>query len=211
MMILGISASARKEGITSQTIKAILENSEQPYRLISLAGKRINGCIGCTKCAGDNRCKIQDDWNEIGEAMLSADAIVFGAPNYFNTINAFGHSCLERTFCFRHLGSYCLEGKPMIAVSTQYEDNGENPVHSFIEKFGMINKMNVLCKVSAKGYSQCFTCGYGHNCIAGNVVKKYGVIEKIEKQHLPPCFEEQADTLQQVRKAADILKSKFAV
>ncbi|MHB1126085.1 MAG: hypothetical protein ACYC2T_03875, partial [Bacillota bacterium] len=63
-MILGISASGRKEGITSKTVKAILEATNVEYEYVSLAGKKINGCIGCTKCAADNRCKVKDDWLE---------------------------------------------------------------------------------------------------------------------------------------------------
>lgn len=47
-MILGISASGKKDGITSKTVKAILESSNSEYEYISLSGKRINGCIGCT-------------------------------------------------------------------------------------------------------------------------------------------------------------------
>jgi len=101
-LILGISASARKDGITSAAVKAVLQASGMEYEYVSLTGKRINGCIGCTGCASDNFCKVKDDWNEIGEEMLKAEAIVFGAPNYYGTINALGHACLERTFCFRH-------------------------------------------------------------------------------------------------------------
>ncbi len=205
-MILGISASARYNGITSESVRAILDKSEQPYEFISLAQKQISGCIACTQCAGDNRCKLQDDWAEIGDAMLRADAIVFGAPNYFNTISAIGHACLERTFCFRHMGAFCLKGKGVIIVSTQYEGNDSNPVHDFVDKFITINKMQVLYKVSAHGYSQCYTCGYGQNCSIGNVVKKHGMLTKIEEHHLPLCFAQQTDTILQVEQAAKILK-----
>ncbi|HZK85611.1 MAG TPA: hypothetical protein VFC58_13280 [Desulfosporosinus sp.] len=45
------------------------------YEYSSLAGKRINGCTGCTLCAGDKKCKQQDNWNEIGRKMMQADAV----------------------------------------------------------------------------------------------------------------------------------------
>ncbi|WP_242835897.1 hypothetical protein [Clostridium sp. DL-VIII] len=57
-MILGIS-SGRKNGVTSEAIKAILEATGLEYEYISLAGKRISGCIGCTLCASDNKCLRQ--------------------------------------------------------------------------------------------------------------------------------------------------------
>jgi predicted 3-demethylubiquinone-9 3-methyltransferase (glyoxalase superfamily) len=133
-MILGISASARKDRIISQTVKAILDSTGLEYEFISLAGKSINGCIGCTRCAGDNICKVNDDWNEIAEKMLKADAIVFGAPNYFATINALGHAFLERTFCFRHREAFSLKDKIAVSVST-YRDTRENdPVEAISSK-----------------------------------------------------------------------------
>lgn len=68
-MILGISGSSRANGTTSDVIKYILEQSGQEYEYVSLAGKKINGCIGCTRCAADSFCKVEDDWQEIGRKM----------------------------------------------------------------------------------------------------------------------------------------------
>ncbi|OBR94231.1 MULTISPECIES: flavodoxin family protein [Clostridium] len=206
-MILGISASGRKDGITSKTVKAILESSNSEYEYISLSGKRINGCIGCTLCAADNKCKVKDDWNEIAEKMLMADAIVFGAPNYGGTINALGHACLERTFCFRHRAAFSLSGKLGVAVSASYSEQGASLVNMIIKKSMMVNKMSVVGAVSAHGYSQCYTCGFGHKCNAGNVVKKYGILDKIEKKHLPPSFEEQEDTILKANSMGKLLES----
>jgi multimeric flavodoxin WrbA len=158
-MILGISASGRKDGVTSEAVKSILEATGSEYEYISLAGKRINGCIGCTLCASDNKCKIQDDWNEIGEKMLKADAIVFGAPNYFGRMNALGHACWERTFCFRHREAFNLAGKLGVIVGVDYQNS--NSIQAEIEKFMLSNKMAVVESLAAYGYSQCYTCGYG--------------------------------------------------
>lgn len=206
-MILGISASGRKKGVTSQAVKAILEASKSETEYISLAGKRINGCIGCTGCASDNRCRVKDDWNEIGERMQQADAIVFGAPNYYGTINALGHACLERTFCFRHQESFNLAGKLGVSVSTGYGREKEDPVQAIIKKFMVANMMTVVGTVSAQGYSQCYSCGFGHNCGVGNVVMDHGFIEKIEEKHHPACFKEQESTLFQTHRIGKLLGS----
>ena len=179
--------------------------SNLEYDYISLAGKKINGCIGCLQCASDNVCKLQDDWNEIGEKMLKADAIVFGAPIYSGTINALGHACLERTFCFRHREVFKLAGKLAVSVSTDYAQSVENPVHSIIESVMSKNLVPIVGKVSAKGFSQCYTCGYGENCAVGNVVKDHGFIEKIEHCHYPPSYEQQANTKFEARKVGKIL------
>ena len=97
-MILGINASGRNVvrdeqgrllcGATEELVKYLLEKTGEPTEYVSLSGKRISGCMGCVRCAGDNICVIEDDWAEIRDRMFKADAVVFGAPNYYGTINA---------------------------------------------------------------------------------------------------------------------------
>ena len=111
-MILGISASGRQEtrdesgrllkGVNDHMVKYVLEKTGEPFEYVSLAGKRISGCQACLACAKDNVCVVDDDWAAIRDKMFEADAVVFGAPNYYGTINAHGHAFLERTFSLRH-------------------------------------------------------------------------------------------------------------
>ncbi|MBN2336559.1 flavodoxin family protein, partial [Candidatus Bathyarchaeota archaeon] len=111
-MILGISASGRRAtrddngkllcGATEELVKQILEKSGEPHDYISLSDKNIQPCRGCVRCAGDNVCVIKDDWAEIRDRMMEADAVVFGAPDYYGYINGLGHAFLERTFSLRH-------------------------------------------------------------------------------------------------------------
>jgi multimeric flavodoxin WrbA len=204
-MILGISASGRKDGVTGEAVKTVLEATGLEYEYITLAGKRIGGCIGCTRCASDNTCKLKDDWNAIGEKMLEAGAIVFGAPNYFGRMNALGHACWERTFSFRHREIFNLAGKLGVIVSTDYE--GSNFVKPEIEDFMVRNKMAIVDSLQVNGYSQCYTCGYGQNCGVGNVVRKYGFIEEIKAEQFPPHFKEQPQPLFQAGRIGKILGS----
>jgi multimeric flavodoxin WrbA len=175
-MLLGISAGGRSDRVTEAAVKEILESTGREYRFISLAGLRIGGCIGCLRCAGDNRCKVKDDRIEIGKAMLDAEAIVFGAPNYYGTINALGHACLERTYCFRHRERLLLAGKLGVSVDVD-RNKEERPMNKFIEKMMVQNKMAVIGSVSADTYSQCYTCGFGETCAVGNVVAQHGYLE----------------------------------
>lgn len=204
-MILGISASGRKNKTTSDAVKAVLEAAGVEYEFVSLAGKKINGCVGCVQCASDNVCKVKDDWIEIGDKMLKADAIVFGAPNYYGVINALGHACLERTYSFRHRESFSLAGKLGIIVSTSYER--DNSVQSYIKNMMLKNKMAIIDSVFVGGYSQCYTCGFGADCAVGKVVREHGFLEKIEEEHLPLCFERQKDAKYQAYKAGKTLGS----
>lgn len=122
-----------------------------------------------------------------------------------------GHACLERTFSFRHRGVFSLENKIGVSVSTSRNNSENDPVQAMIQRFMLSNKMNVIGHVAAEGYDQCYTCGFGHDCDVGNVVRKYGVLEKIEKEHYPPDFVEQDQTLRQVHKIAELLRNQLAI
>ncbi|MGC9397786.1 MAG: flavodoxin family protein [Anaerolineae bacterium] len=204
--ILGISASGRPEGITAEVVHAVLEATGEPYTYISLAEHQINGCRACIKCAVDSRCHQRDDWLEIGEQMLAAEAIVFGAPNYYGTINALGHACLERTFCFRHQERFRLAGKLGVAIGVDGPHN-PSPVIEFIHRVMASNMMAVVGTVYATGYSQCYTCGFGPHCAAGTVVHRHGFLEEIEKDLLPPRLAEQKETRFQAQKVGQLLGS----
>ena len=82
--------------------KKILAECEGETKYVSLAGKKINACISCLRCAKDNKCVVEDDFQSIAEEMVKAEAIVIGVPNYYNVPNGLSHCLLERCFCFRH-------------------------------------------------------------------------------------------------------------
>jgi multimeric flavodoxin WrbA len=92
-------------------VQYILKKSGEEYEYISLQGKTINGCQGCVCCAENNICVLEDDWAEIRDKMYEAEALVFGAPNYYGIINAVGHAFLERTFSLRHRERLPLAGR----------------------------------------------------------------------------------------------------
>jgi multimeric flavodoxin WrbA len=209
MKILGISGSGRPDGITNEVVREILQATESEYEYITLAGKSINGCRACLQCVEDSICKQQDDWTIIGQKMLEADSIVFGAPTYYGVINALGQACLERTFCFRHQERFLLAGKLGVAVGVAGGDRKTNHsgVIDYIELVMRSNMMAIAGKVYAEGYDQCFSCGYGENCAAGGVVEKHGFIDRILPEHCPPRLNKQKEALLQAQKAGKILGS----
>ena len=183
MVILGISVSGREverdekgtllKGVTEEFVKYILENSGLPHEYISLSGKNILGCQGCLKCAGDNICRLEDDWAEIRDQMISAEALVFGAPVYYGTINAVGHAFLERLFA----------GKLNVIVTAGTSE--PNPAEDYIQRVFRSNYMAepVGC-LRVRGVSQCYTCGYGKDCAAGGVVARHGFLKEIKGYHI---------------------------
>ena len=140
-MILGINASGWSavcndqgilvKGVTEDLLKHILRETGESHEYVHLGGKTIEGCQGCLRCAGDNICKVQDDWAEIRDRMLQADAIVFGVPLFYGTINALGHAFLERTFSLRHGSRFPLAGKLNAILTVGKEE--PNPAEDYIE------------------------------------------------------------------------------
>ncbi|MRT92631.1 flavodoxin family protein [Ancylomarina sp. 16SWW S1-10-2] len=210
-MILGISGSPRPNGITANAVKYMLSKCEGETKFISLAGKHISGCISCLGCTKDNHCVVEDDFLEIAELMVKADAIVLGIPNYYDVPNALSHSLLERCFCFRHQGAFLLKDKPAVIFSTGYATDEENSqVLKIVDHFLVMNKMKVISKFLVGAFSQCYTCKYGRTCEDGNVVKNNGIVSQITPAMLPPKFNKQIDSMAKCEKAVyllnDILK-----
>ena len=206
MRILGISGSPRKDRMINNAIKEIVRDCNDEVDIISLSDKKINGCCGHALCAKDNTCKVVDDFIEIGEKMKQADIIIFGAPKYYNMINARAHATLERTFAFRHLGTYHLKDKLGIIVTTCETKKEENTVSNYIKGMFKSNLINTIGELEVTQYNQCYTCGVGEYCKEGAVVRKHGILKSIDKCHLPKEIVEQEDTLREIGNLRKLLK-----
>lgn len=207
MKVLGISGSGRKNGITQEVVKLILKNTEVPYEFIPLSDYNIIGCLGCAKCARDNQCiNMNDNWHIISKKMLESAAIIFGAPTYYGIINCLANACLERTYSFRHREKFLLAGKLGISIGVS-GNKEDNVVGNFIKKIMISNKMSVIDVLHAKGYSQCYTCGYGEVCRAGSVVAKHGYNGDLLESDYPSNFENQDQAYAKAYKAGKVLGS----
>ena len=174
MNAIGISSSGRKSAYSKIIVKDILEESRVEYEMIHLAKLNIKGCLGCLNCADDNICVQKDDFQEVINKIIQADALVFGGANYYGTLNAIGHAFWERTFALRHCETFQLAGKLGIAVGLD-RNNETREATMFIEKMMISNKMAVIASFTDPGHYQCYDCGYGHDCAVGNVYKHMGL------------------------------------
>jgi len=174
MKAIGISSSGRKSAYSKIIVKDILEESGVEYEMIYLAKLNIKGCLGCLKCADDNICVQKDDFQEVINKTIRADALIFGGANYYGTLNAIGHAFWERTFSLRHRETFPLAGKLGIAVGLDRNKETKEATR-FIEKMMHSNKMAVIASFTDPGHYQCFDCGYGHDCVVGNVYKQIGL------------------------------------
>ena len=185
MKILGISGSPRKKDQSGvyKLVQTVLENTGCDYDLISLKGKKINGCIACLGCVKDNVCKVEDDLAELRDKIVEAEAYVIGAPNYYSTFNAITHAFLERWFQFRHQEGDSLWGKLGVTVGVG-GTTGQFPADE-IEKFLLYNFVETVAKVSGQGAASCYTCGHGETCKVGIPNLLHGEEVKITDEIIP--------------------------
>lgn len=55
------------------------------------------------------------------------------------------------------------------------------------------NKMAVIGSFSDSGHQQCYDCGYGHDCTAGNVYKHMGLVTaKYAEENRPEEYSQEA-------------------
>jgi len=210
MKILGISGSPRNESVSNvfRLVKRILEATGLDYELISLKGKKINGCIGCLKCASDNVCKVNDDMSELREKIIEADAYVIGSPNYYSGLNGLTHAFLERWYQFRHREGDFLWGKLGVAVGIG--GTNSKPVTEDIEKFFMYNFIEPVANVEGLGAAACFSCGFGETCKVGIPYFLYGEGVKITEDIIPD-IKKQSNVLKQADNAGKLLKERLTI
>ena len=99
LSILGVSAGPR-DASTSALVRAALIGATEVEgvepRMVSLAGKHVEPCNGCTPCLEAGACVIDDDMTPLYPLLLDADAIVVGTPVYFGTVSGACKAFMER-------------------------------------------------------------------------------------------------------------------
>lgn len=104
MKIIGFIASPRKEGNTAWTVNQILEGAQeqgaetQSWSFSDLDIKPCRGCLGCHKGDCDRGCLINDDMQQLYDALAQADALVLGSPVYMGQMSAQAKIFTDRLF-----------------------------------------------------------------------------------------------------------------
>jgi len=117
MKVLGFNGSARKNGNTACSLKAVfesLENAGIETEMIHVGKEKIRGCIACFSCVKNQneRCVIEDDpVNEWIQKMKDADGILLGSPVYFSGVAGTMKSFLDRAFFVNSVNGNLLRHK----------------------------------------------------------------------------------------------------
>lgn len=100
--IVILLGSTRKNGntelLTNEFMRGAAESGNHVDKIL-LRELNINHCIGCGACQkNDGHCFRKDDMQQIYDAMLQADVIVFASPVYFYSWTTLIKSVIDRTF-----------------------------------------------------------------------------------------------------------------
>jgi len=100
MKVLGINASPkRQESRTLQLVEAVLRGAETEgaqTELVDIYQLHIEYCTACGTCYATGECTLIDDFPALFDKMLDADGIVFGAPNYIDSVPAPMKAVIDR-------------------------------------------------------------------------------------------------------------------
>jgi len=120
MKIIGINASPKMEkSQTRRLVLGVLEGARQTgadVTFVDICSLEIKYCTACGTCYAKGECIHDDDFPVILEKMLEADGIVWGSPNYINSVTAQLKTLLDRMADSIHCQSFT--GKYGCAVST---------------------------------------------------------------------------------------------
>lgn len=99
--VLGISASIR-HGNSEYLLKRALKAAEEAApglvetEFYSMAGRIISPCIHCLACLDHRDCILRDDFKELMEKWLEADAVIYSIPVFHLGIPAHFKAFIDR-------------------------------------------------------------------------------------------------------------------
>lgn len=119
LKLVGLSSSPKKRS-TCKLIEIALQSAKDAVlkekndikveiEIISLAGKKITGCIDCNACKKRGTfCVLKDDWYECVKCLIDPipDGVIIGSPVYFFSTNSILRAFFERCTSLFKKASY---------------------------------------------------------------------------------------------------------
>ncbi len=102
LKVLGIAGSPRRHGNTETLLDRFLGGAEASgagVEKIVAARVDVAGCIACNGCWDDGLCIVQDDWQDVYQALITADVIALASPLFFWNVTAQAKAIIDRCQC----------------------------------------------------------------------------------------------------------------
>ena len=150
MKIIIINASFRKNGATARILSEFANqlnlHADTDVEIFHLSDLNIGFCHGCCSCYKTGQCFLEDDANMLVQAIVEADGLVIGTPNYVTNISGQLKTFFDRAhFVLPQL----LKDKHTIGVVT-YENVMGGSVFSVLKKMFVLSGAKTVDKIIAK-------------------------------------------------------------
>lgn len=113
--VVMICGSPRPKGNTMQLLEEcgkVFSAAGVDFEIVTLAGKRVNACLACYKCAEAKKCVQSDDaLNDIIAKVRGAKGLIVGSPVYFGTARGDVMNLLQRMGMVNRQTDKFLTGK----------------------------------------------------------------------------------------------------
>lgn len=140
MKILAINGSPRgMGGTTGRLLEEVLAGAVQAgadIEIVSLSETPIKPCVACDACHKVGICPVKDEYEDIREKLLAADAFILATPNYLFSVTAQLKAFLDRCNALIHLTA--LEGKYAALVESS-GGGGDEEVLDYMQR--IVNAM----------------------------------------------------------------------
>ena len=113
--IVVLNGSPRKNGNTSELVKAFTEGAESSgneVTIFHLDSMDIHGCKGCCGGHSNNACPCvqKDDMEQIYPAVKEAEVIILATPLYYWNMSGQLRTAIDRLFALEEGGENLLRG-----------------------------------------------------------------------------------------------------
>ena len=105
MKIIAFNGSPRKGGNTEELLNAAIrgtasDSDKQDVTVYRLQDMDITGCLNCGECNETGICIVEDDFQEVADAIRAADRIIFASPVFFMGVSAQAKALVDRCQSF---------------------------------------------------------------------------------------------------------------
>jgi multimeric flavodoxin WrbA len=144
MKIIAINGSPRgMAGTTGRLLEEVLAGAAEAgaeVETICLSDTPIKPCVACDACHRVGLCPLKDDYEQIKDKLVGADAFVFASPNYIFSVTAQMKCFFDRCNGLAHRTA--LEGKYAAVVETS-GGGDDKEVLSYMER--VVNSVGAQC------------------------------------------------------------------
>jgi len=119
MNVVAFQGSPRIEGnadiLLAETLKGIPESGHE-VRLFRLNFMNIKTCQDCGGCEKTGKCVINDDMDEVYDAIRGADRVILASPVFFFALTAQSKAMIDRCqafWCEKYLLKRSIPGGPV--------------------------------------------------------------------------------------------------